>query len=218
DTRDPAPADGARRCRRLHAHPRPTYGPGVTEVGTPKRSLLGMLLARVGNPLNWSLVDRCLLGALVVLPFVAWYAVVEYVVLRHPQLAPYVDQAVLHRAFRVSLGLLGGWLAIIVGALFLRHRDPASRPLVHLTAQFYAVTGLAGSSFSGFYTSLFTGVAVVGGYAAGFILFERWSTLPALASFLLLVLGMTIAEQAGLIRYAPLLASEPFQHGRLSGW
>ena len=98
----------------------------MTEVGTPKRSLLGMLLARVGNPLNWSLVDKCLLVALLLLPFVAWYAVVGYVVLRRPQLAPYVDQAVLHRAFRVQLGLLGGWLAIIVGALSLRHRDPAS--------------------------------------------------------------------------------------------
>ena len=75
----------------------------MIEARAPQRSRLGMLLARMGNPLNWSMADKCLLGALLLLPFVAWYAVVCYVALRRPDLAPYLDQAVLHRAFRFQL-------------------------------------------------------------------------------------------------------------------
>src|SRR5262249_34347952 len=134
------------------------------------------------------------------------------------EIAPYLDQAVLPLAFRIQLAFVGGWLSIIVAALVLRRRAPASRLLVHLHCQLYSITVLLGSYAFGHYTSLFTGVAVVGGYAAAFVLFERWATLPALASFLILLLGMTIAELAGLIPYAPVLGGAPFEHGRLSGW
>lgn len=87
---------------------------GVTEAREPKRALLGMLLTRVGNPLNWSPTDKCLFAALLLLPFVAWYAVVYYFALRRPEIAPYLDQAVLPFAFRLQLAFVGGWLAIIV--------------------------------------------------------------------------------------------------------
>jgi class 3 adenylate cyclase len=176
------------------------------------------LRALVGNPLNWSLADRCLLAAFLLLPFVAWYAVAYYLVLRRPEIAPYVDQTFLRPVFRGQLVAVGVWLTIIAVILSLRRRAWASRFLVHLTVQSYVLTALAGSYIFGHCTILFMGVSVVGGFAAGFILFDRWATLPGVVSFFLALLGMTIAEQAGLIRYAPLLADEPFRHGRLSGW
>src|SRR5262249_48267922 len=153
----------------------------------PERALLATLLTRVGNPLNWSSTDKVLFAALGLLPFVAWYAVAYYVALRRPEIAPYLDQAVLPLAFRIQLAFVGGWLSILVGALVLRRRAPPSRLLVDLHCQLYSITVLLGSYAFGHYTSLFTGVAVVGGYAAAFVLFERWATLPALASFLILL-------------------------------
>jgi adenylate cyclase len=190
----------------------------VVEARDPKPSLLGRLLARAGSPLNWSLADRCLIGALLLLPFVAWYAALYYLVLRRPELATYVDLTVLPLAFRAQLAFLGAWVAIAVAALVLRRHASACRVVAHLQVQLYALTALWGSYLFGYYTSLFTGVAVVGGYTVAFILFERWVTLPSVVSFLLGLVTMTIAEQVGLIRYAPLLAGEPYQHGRLSGW
>src|SRR5581483_11653320 len=188
-----------------------------TKARGPERWLRG-LLARAGNPLNWSPADKSLVAALLLVPFVAWYAVVYWLVLRHPDLAPYLDQEVLHRAFRWQVVFVGAWLAIVFSALFLRRWAPTSRLIVHAEIQLYSVTALLGSYVLGHYTSLYTGVAVVGGYTVAFVLFDRRATLPGLASFLVGLLGMTLAEQAGLIPYAPLLRGEPYAHGHLSGW
>jgi len=176
-------------------------------------------LARTGDLLNWTPADKCLFAAVVEFPIIAWYATIWAFLLRHPESGAYFDRGLLERIYTVYFAFfLGGWFAIAVAALVLRRRSPTNRPLVHVTVQFFSLMAWAGAYLQGHYTTPFTGAVAVGGAAIAFILFEPWATLPALASFQLLLIATAVAEQMGAIPYAPIMTGPPFAHGRLSGW
>ena len=185
-----------------------------------KRPFLARLLERAGDFPEWSSADKCLVVALVVLPTPIWFGMWEYYALTHPSRAPYLDPYFLKLALRIEiLGLIPGWLAIAVLALWLRRRSPENRPLALVTTQLFCIGFGLASYYVGHYTTPFGGIVALAGAVLGMLLFDTWLALAGILSFLLVVVLTTLFEQAGILPYAPLFAHAPFEGGRLStGW
>jgi class 3 adenylate cyclase len=174
--------------------------------------------ARSLKILDLSAADNCLLVAFIVTACVGAYTLAEYYLRAHPGIAPYLDQRFLVYSLRVHLVELVWWPAIGLWALLYRRRFPSSRFLVHVTIQSFIVTIAIFSYLLGHLTSFFGGIALVGGVAVGFVMFDDRAVFAAIVSYLSCMLVLTMAQQAGLIPYAPLLASAPYGGGALSGW
>jgi adenylate cyclase len=194
--------------------------PAAADASTADRvSLVRRLASRVGNPLEWSAADKCLLvGVVLMLPFTAWFAVLGWYVARRPEVAPYIDRDFLRVALAVQVwAFTGGWLAIVAAALWLRRRAPESRVIVHLTIQFFCVTVPLFSYFVGIVTSELIGVLELGGAIVGRLLFDKRSVFFGIITFQLVFVATLVGGQIGLFPYAPLLTALPVTAGRLAG-
>jgi class 3 adenylate cyclase len=165
---------------------------------------------------DWPNTDKCILAAGVVLPFSLWNAAVAYYLITHIEYAPYVDRSFLAGPLRIHVGLfIPAWVAIIVTALAFRHHPVVNRVLPHVLTILYFVWFACCSYFFGTHTSLFPAVILLSGATAALVLWGRSVALPGIVVFNIIIGATTIAEQAGLIRYAPVLAAAPFRAGRL---
>lgn len=180
-----------------------------------RRSRLGRILLRAGNPLDWSAVDRTLLATVAILPFTVWYWVIEFIVLRRPAVAPYFNRAFLPVALVIQSVFVVGWLALALVALAIRRRAPSNRVLPFVALQFYSIGFGVASYYQGHYTSPFGGVVCLSAAFAGTLLFERWIAIAGIASFLFTVGSTTVAEMMGVVPYAPLFDSIPIVSGHL---
>lgn len=150
------------------------------------------------------------------LPFSLWNAAVAYYLITHIEYAPYVDRSFLAGPLRIHVGLfIPAWVAIIVTALAFRHHPVVNRVLPHVLTILYFVWFACCSYFFGTHTSLFPAVILLSGATAALVLWGRSVALPGIVVFNVIIGATTIAEQAGLIRYAPVLAAAPFRAGRL---
>jgi adenylate cyclase len=170
----------------------------------------------VGNIIDWSPVEKVLGIALVVLPFAIWWtAMIEYLV-RHPEFVPYADPVATARTAVAMRAVTFGYAATCVAALVLQRRQRDNAILVYTHAFLYGALCCIPAYTLGLYTNLINGALVVGGFGLGLILWGPRPVLLVLGSFVLLMLGITFADQAGLIRYAPALQQAPFADGRLA--
>lgn len=173
---------------------------------------------RIRRLLEWSVVDRCILVAVIALPLATWYALAARFVLSHPEEFPWFDAAYIEFAAAVQLGFIGSWVAVIVLGVALRRRRPDTRWLVYVTLELYFVGTLLVSSFLGLHTNNLVPIILLAGAAVGSMLFDRRPVALGMASFVVVMVAMTVAEQAGYIRYAPALAAAPFRDGHLDKW
>jgi class 3 adenylate cyclase len=186
----------------------------------PTRSFTARLFARVGNPLNWSAVDRAILAACMILPFTVWHDAFYHYFLNHPEAAPYINQAFLRRVLPLQeMMWTGGWVAIILIGLVLRRWAPESSFLVSAVTQLFAIGASLISYSIGHYTANYMHCTALAATGVGMILFERRQMLGALVTFLIILVATTVAEQLQLIPYAPLLATQPVEaHHLATSW
>jgi adenylate cyclase len=173
---------------------------------------------RIHRLLEWSIVDRCILVAVIALPIAAWYALAARFVLLHPETFPWFDLPTIGLATKLQLGFIGSWVAVIVIGVVLRRRRPDSRWLVYVTLELYFVGTLIVSSLLGLHTNNLVPIILLAGAAVGAMLFEPRPVLLGMTSFVCVMVGMTVAEQTRLIRYAPVLGAAPYRDGHLDGW
>jgi class 3 adenylate cyclase len=179
--------------------------------------VLAPVLARLGNPLSWSVADRCLLVAVAVLPFAAWHTAILYHGLAHPETAPYLDHAFIARiAPFVAFAWLGGWIALVLVALLVRRRFPDLLLLETATIQLYCVGGALLTYTAGAYTTNYMGAVGLAGFVVGLILFERRRVIRGAAVFVGITYLSVVAEQFRLIPYAPMMRESPAADGHLN--
>ena len=188
----------------------------MTEAIQGGPSLFQYMKERIGNPIDWTNADRCLVAStltlFIVTPYFGWL----FYVLKHPAKAPYLDYHFLEIILPIAFILfVGGWLAIVVASLWSRRRAPDTRLLVNVLAQFYVGTMFYAVYLWGMYTSPQI-IVILGGFFVGFLLFDKGPMLGALASLAVLYVGATVVEQAGLIPYAPMMAGSPYEEGHLA--
>src|SRR3954467_15331414 len=127
------------------------------------------------DPMEWSIVERCLLVAVLMFLFGASYWVMgEYFVLV-PAHAPYYGA--FFRAFQAALlAFVGAWALLIVIGLGLRKAHAESRVLLHATIQLYSIGNAVGAFCVGPVTSPHV-LVLLGGAIVGLFLFEARAVL-----------------------------------------
>jgi class 3 adenylate cyclase len=172
------------------------------------------LFERIGDPLGWSDVRKCLFVVAIYLTLSLWYWGLFVYSRRNPDAAPYFDPAVLALVVPLQTALIAAWILLGVVCL-LRRRASRASGLVAATLTLCAYELVYGSYLLGFYTSLFSGLAIIASWAVGLALFTKRAILTALSGVFACVLGLTIAEQVGVLPYAPIFHDAPFHGGVL---
>ncbi|MEW6777125.1 MAG: ATP-binding protein [Bdellovibrionota bacterium] len=189
----------------------------MTERAAPQSGSLVPLRERFSDLLSWPQVDLGLLVAATTFSFPAAFALAGHLVLWRPAIAPYVDLYYL-RGFLVFLWSFAAWWVLMFAwGLWLRRSYKKYAPYRHATLYSW-FWGWAGVAYSiGQFTTpawlIFIGLAIV---AVIFVPFRE--VLIAYSSAIGGLLLSAALEAAGILRYAPLFHSSPFQGGKLSGW
>lgn len=187
----------------------------MTEAKQQRQSFFMRIENWIGSIVDWSNAEKCVLGSALTLsiatPFMAWL----YYGVKHPELTSYFDHGYLKSILPFLIPVyVGGWLAMLLVSLWARRHAPDSRLLVHAVVQFYFVTITFSVYVFGMYTTNQI-LMVVGGFCVGCLLFEKGPMRAGIVSLALMYAGATLAEQAGLIPYAPFMAGEPYVQGQL---
>ncbi|MCB0222011.1 MAG: hypothetical protein KDH09_20100, partial [Chrysiogenetes bacterium] len=188
---------------------------GVSDKTAARRGLLARVLSRVGNPLEWSLVDKGLLVCAATLGFVIDYALISARIVGEPEAAPYADREVLTLLSVWMWAVAAGWAALLLVGIRIRKRRPDHRLYASACLQYLALTDGALCYLLGPWTSPFAFALVLAAGVVGFLLFERAQMLAALGTFVLILFGTTVAEQLGRIPHAPILTAPPIVDGKV---
>ena len=182
--------------------------------------LVGGLLLRENrenrNPLEWTLVDRCLL--VVALYFFAGGVssfVYGFAALQTDQFSfvNWSGMELYYKGVRAT-GIV--WVAFVVIGIVVRRRAPESRVFAHAVLQYIALS-VAGVCYV--YGPVTHPAPVLLSMALGtliFLLLEPAFAVPWLASFSFIIVASTVATVTGLIPYAPFYTSAPFQDGAIA--
>jgi class 3 adenylate cyclase len=150
----------------------------------------------------------------ILLSFTLGFAAILYYGLTHPDRAPFIDRDVLAMAFAIQTRIVvPGWAGLLLVGLLARKRWPDGRLLAHVTAQVCILTVAFFSYLLGFYTDLFGVMSLFVAATIGLLFFEARVVRAALLSLAGLVVAMTVAEQLGVLPYAPAFSAPPFAAG-----
>jgi len=168
------------------------------------------------NPLEWSLVDRCLL-LIALFCFVggASNLVQGIATSLYFERLPWINWAFAQPYYYINRMTGLPWVLLLFLGLWLRRRSPENRVFAHTLIQYNA-------AHVSFICYTFGPATHPGPFLLGmalgtlnFLLFERKIALPWLVTFTLLTVGSSIATWAGLIPYAPIFASSAFSEGKI---
>jgi len=181
-------------------------------MGDPKRIPSSKkLIDRLGNPLEWSTVDKCLLiicfWALIALSA----ALLCHYFISHPERVPFFDPVFMKKSLPLAWGFGIAWSILLVVGLQLRHRRPENRTFAYVTVFLWWSEEAIFAVCAGPLTTPAAMILLGQGFVA-FLLFRIPVVLGGLSFAMLLVVGSTIASQYGLFPYAPLMAG-PFSAG-----
>jgi len=172
------------------------------------------LIDRIGNPLEWSTVDKCLLISCFWVMLAPLVIVLFYYFISHPETAPFLDPVFMKKFLPLGYGLTIAWSILLVAGFRLRHRKPENKIFAYMTVFLWWSQEATAAVCVGPLTTPAAMVLLGQGFVA-FLLFEIPMVLMGLGLALLLVVGSTIASQYGLFPYAPLMAAPLYDGGRL---
>ena len=173
------------------------------------------LIDRIGNPLEWSTVDKCLLIICLWVLLAPLMTVLFHHFISHPEKVPFLDPVFMKKFLPFGWGLTVAWSILLVVGLQLRHRKPENRTFAYVTVFLWWSQEAISAVCAGPLTTP-AAMALLGQGFMAFLLFEIPMVLVGLGFSLLLVVGSTIASQYGLFPYAPLMAAPLYDGGRLA--
>jgi diguanylate cyclase (GGDEF)-like protein len=168
---------------------------------------ISRLARTLGNPMDWSSVDKGILMTALMLPIYALYAFYGLLVLQlstdgvlfdHDGARGVIDGLAVISVVNITICLLGSRL---------RRQRPESPLFKHLAIQFYAIT-LSWLGYQSGSLSVATGVVLAGSALVGFILFRPGPVVMGLVTAITILFGSSIASALGVLPYTPLLAPQ----------
>jgi adenylate cyclase len=170
------------------------------------------------NPTQWCVADKVILAAMLILPSLCAYAVIGHYLLAHPEVAPYFDREFArHTALKIQTWvIIPAWVAVTAIGFLLRRHSPDNRLLMHAALQLYFVWFGACAYFLGSHTTMFTPLTLLSGAIYSFIMFGTGPTMLGIAAYLAVITASTVAEQAGVLLYAPMLLEPPVKDRHLT--
>jgi len=183
--------------------------------------LIGGLLLRYNrenrNPLEWSVVDRCLL-LIALYCFVGGVSnfIIGIASSIYFDRSPWVNWPFVQSYYKINRAIGTPLILLAFIGLWLRRRSPQNRAFAHIVIQYNAIhMSLACYAFGPVtHPGPFLLAMALG--ALNFLLFEPYLSMPWLGTFTVLTVGSTIATLAGLIPYSPLYLSSPFTGGEIN--
>jgi len=169
------------------------------------------------NPQDWSRVDQSLLFIMIfyIYTLLLFFGHVYRDSMLQIGPLPYFDE-------KVWIGMLLPFLCVLLVLLpigiLIRRRFPESRIYAHLVIQFMVIVAAYICYISGSVTqptNILFGLSVV---TFSLLLFRPSISYPGIATFLVLLIGSTIAVELDLIPYAPLFSSPPYVDGKIHSW
>ena len=174
----------------------------------PPRSSERRLSQGVGNPLEWSVIERCRLMILITLPFYVGYGLRSAYLIDHPEVEPYFSRAWLV-VMRDGISLLVAfWIAFLaLGSLARRRPGPHTTYARVGTLSWWV--GAAGIAYGlGPITSP-AWIAIIVGVVCQLLLLPRTMALAGIGFGLCLVVASMVAVGIGAIPYAPMMSAAP---------
>ena len=168
---------------------------------------------------EWTKAEKCFRLSVVCLVVSAVAAVFLLVARQYLDEVKFLDPMGVALQLQVSYYVIAAW-GILLGISWLaRSAWPHNFLLGHACIQLYAVSNGFFSYMMGPFTNPYATICMLGGAAVGIPLLGRIPVLLGLASFSAVLLGTSIASEAGLIPYAPLMRAAPYVGQQLdSAW
>jgi class 3 adenylate cyclase len=180
----------------------------------PRAHSIGWI-ERLDDILDWSTTDKVLILGLVVGAFAVWWTFVCQFVSGRPDLFPYVNVSAMGTVTWLLRAVSAGFAVLCIAAWIVRRRQPNSRALVYGIVVLYAALSSVASYALGLYTNVISGVLIIGGFAVGLVLFDRRPVLLMQVLTIGLAVAFSVTDQVGLLPYAPVFRTAPFENGRL---
>ena len=168
------------------------------------------------NPLEWSIVDRCLL-LIALFCFAGGIAglFLSLVTAMYFDILPYINWSFIQSYYKISRIFGTPWVILLLIGWWLRRRIPKSQTFAHIVTQYNAICMAGVCYLFGVVTHpspLLFSMAIG---TLNFLVFEAAVAVPWMVTFTLLIIGSTIAIWFGLIPYAPLYESSPYIDGKI---
>lgn len=150
---------------------------------------------RLGNPLSWSIADRCYAIAILMVASTALVSM-STLVGGWPFLTFPADES--PHLLALNGVAIAGWGVLALAARLGRGRERAGLALAIATTALYAITLAVFTLISGPFASP-GWIAYLGGAVVGYVMFPRWVVVAGMILYVLLVAG-------GALLHSPLLA------------
>ena len=173
------------------------------------------ILERVGNPLEWRLLDKALIIQAVVLPGMIGSLLRAEYLATHPEVEPYYDRVAMHLLVRLIFGFLVVTFGLVAVGIRLRRYDGPHRVYVHIMNQTWWLTYAVLTYLHGLATTPLWAIFPVLGLFC-LLLFDPWLTAAGAVPCLLIIYATTVAERIGVLPYAPIFRDWPMVNGRIA--
>lgn len=178
-------------------------------------SFMQRMFLRIGNPLEWQLIDRSMLAAGLLFLFAFQWLFVMRGLVADRASAPYFNPEITAIVVRVQTGFVLVWLGVLVLLGLFRKKLPENPFSAYLVAQLYALhTGLVSYAF-GSQTSPYGMLFGIAGGVVGLLFLGFRPTIAGAITFSFVEYGSYLASSFGMLPYAPVMRSAPFADGRL---
>ena len=173
------------------------------------------LIDRIGNPLEWSTVHKCLLIICFWVLLAPFTTLLFHHYISHPEKVLFFDPVFMKKLLPLGWGLTVAWSILLVVGLQLRNRRPENRTFAYVTVFLWWSQEAISAVCAGPLTTPAAMVLLGQGFVA-FLLFRIPVVLVGLGFALLLVVGSIFASHYGLLPYAPLMAAPLYDNGRIA--
>lgn len=182
---------------------------------TINTSVIKRLVDRIGNPLDWSTVDKCLLIICCWILIAPVISLLLHQFINHPERAPFLNLLVIKKILPIGWGFGIAWSILLVIGLLLRHRRPENMMFAYVTVLLWWSEEAIAAICIGPLTTPAAMMLLGQGFVA-FLLFRIPIVLVSLGFAMLVVVGSTIASYYGFFSYAPVMAGPLYDDGRIT--
>jgi signal transduction histidine kinase/CheY-like chemotaxis protein len=168
----------------------------------------------VGNPLEWSVVERCRLLILLTLPFFVGYGLRSAWLIAHPEVEPYFDRSWLVWMRDWIAGAVAFWAAFLAFGSVERRR-PGPHTLYACVGTLSWWMAVAAVAYGLGPVTSPAWIAILIGGVSQLLLLPRGPALLGIGFGLTLVVAAMAAAAAGTLPYAPMMSGAPVVAGRI---
>jgi len=167
----------------------------------------------LGNPIEWTDIAKTILIFFPPIPFTLFYIWRIRALLTHPELEPYISRPALQSTQHFLYIIVGSFAVIMLLWLVLRRREGKHDLFVRVVIHSWFIAIAFGSYAVGpFSTPVLLGF-MAGGMAV-FLLFDARRASQGAFVGLMVILGTSLLERAGVLTYGPVFAHVVFDGQR----